>query len=225
MSTSAAAAPSLRGYPAEHADLDVAVPPLSYNPSAWRRRIPICLLAFAAFLIAGYLSLYQWRLVGDVWDPLFGDQSNRVLDSEVAKRLYHLLGIHDAALGAMVYLGDAVFGLAGSTRRWQYQPWLVIVFGLFVFPPGIAGTILVILQATVVGNWCLLCIITAVISLTLIYLAYGELSVTLRYLYRVWHETRSKAELWAAVWGHPREVSDQVAVQMLAGSDVATEAA
>jgi hypothetical protein len=27
--------------------------------------------------------------------------------------------IPDAALGAIAYLGDLVFGLAGSTRRWQ----------------------------------------------------------------------------------------------------------
>ena len=27
------------------------------------------------------------------------------------------------------HLGDAVLGLAGSTRRWQYRPWMVILFG------------------------------------------------------------------------------------------------
>ena len=41
-------AATLRGYPASLQALDVAVAPWSYNPSAWRQRIPICLLACVA---------------------------------------------------------------------------------------------------------------------------------------------------------------------------------
>ena len=138
-------AASVRRNPHGRSSLDVAVKPWTYNPSSWRQRIPICLLACVAFLIATHLSLYQWRLIDTVWDPIFGDQSKRVLDSEVAGVMHLWLGIPDAALGALAYLGDAIFGLAGSTRRWQYRPWLVILFGLDVIPLGLVSAILVFL--------------------------------------------------------------------------------
>lgn len=103
--------------------------PWSYNPSAWSERIPICVIALLGFAIAGYMALYQWRWIGGVWDPVFGAQSTQVLDSDVSHAMRRWFGIPDAALGALAYLGDAIFGLAGSTRRWQYRPWLVVIFG------------------------------------------------------------------------------------------------
>lgn len=98
-------------------DLNVAAPPWDYNPSSWRQHIPICLLAGVAFLIAAYMALYQWRLIGDVWDPIFGAQSKQVLNSDVSEQMRQWIGVPDAALGAIAYLGDLIFGLAGSTRR------------------------------------------------------------------------------------------------------------
>ncbi|MGH8009271.1 MAG: vitamin K epoxide reductase family protein, partial [Candidatus Binatia bacterium] len=124
-------------------DLNVNAPPWDYNPSAWRARVPICLLAGVAFLISTYMALYQWRLIGDVWDPIFGEQTRRVLDSDVSERMRQWLRIPDAALGALAYLGDVIFGLAGSTRRWQYRPWMVLLFGLDVIPLGIVSAVLV----------------------------------------------------------------------------------
>ncbi|TWT29290.1 hypothetical protein [Blastopirellula retiformator] len=64
------------------------------------------------------MRLYQWRLIDDVWDPAFGEQSRKVLDSDVAKTMHLWIGVPDAILGAIAYLGNAIFGLAGSTRRW-----------------------------------------------------------------------------------------------------------
>jgi uncharacterized membrane protein len=185
------------------ANWDVAVKPWSYNPSSWRQRIPICLLACVAFLIATHLALYQWRLIDSVWDPVFGAESARVLDSEVAGMMHGWFGIPDAALGALAYLGDAIFGLAGSTRRWQYRPWLVILFGIDVIPLGLVSAILVLCQAFVVGHWCFLCLITAVISLALVYLSYDEVYSSLKYLYLIWKRTRSWRSVWNATWGRP----------------------
>ncbi|REK17561.1 MAG: vitamin K epoxide reductase [Planctomycetota bacterium] len=199
----------------EHARLNVTAPPWSYNPSAWRQRIPICLLALVAFVIAAYMALYQWRLIDNVWDPVFGKQSKRVLDSDLAKWMHHLFGVSDAALGALAYLGDAIFGLAGSTRRWQYRPWLVILFGIDVIPLGIVSAVLVFCQATIVGNWCFLCIVTAVISLVLVYMAYDEVWSSLKYLYRVWKATRSSRIVWNALWGFPRRETELVASDMI----------
>jgi uncharacterized membrane protein len=190
-------------------DWDVAAPPWKYNPSSWRQRIPICVLAGVAFLMSAYMALYQWRLIGSVWDPVFGQQTAQVLDSDVSHSMQRWFGIPDAALGAIAYLGDVIFGLAGSTRRWQYRPWLVILFGLDVIPLGGVSAILVILQATVVGQWCFLCLVTAAISLLLIWLAYDEVWSSLLFLRRVWRRTHDSTILWKTFWGqHTREAQE-----------------
>ena len=108
-----------RGWP----DFEVHPPPFHRNPSAWSQRVPIGILAGVAFLLATWMALYQWRLVGWVWDPVFGDQTHSVLDSEESDRMRWWFGVPDAAFGAFAYLGDLVFGMAGSTRRWQYRRW------------------------------------------------------------------------------------------------------
>jgi uncharacterized membrane protein len=193
-------------------DLDVAAPPWKHNPSSWRQRIPICLLAGVAFLIASYMALYQWRMIGSVWDPVFGQQTRDVLDSEVSERMRFWFRIPDAALGAFAYLGDFVFGLAGSTRRWQYRPWLVLLFGLDVIPLGIVSAVLVVMQGTVVGAWCFLCLITAVISLILVAMSYDEVWSSLIYLGRVWRKTRNARVLWNVFWGRASRAADDVAL-------------
>jgi uncharacterized membrane protein len=197
-------------------DLNAAVAPWTYNPSAWGQRVPICILAGVATLISTYLALYQWRLIGSVWDPVFGEGTQNVLDSTVAQTMDRWIGIPDAALGAFAYLGDAVLGLAGSTRRWQYRPWMVILFGIDVIPLGVVSGILVILQGTVVGAWCFLCLVTAVISLILAYWAYDEVLVSLKYLWRVWRKSRAVSELWCAFAGIPTEITRQAGREMVA---------
>ena len=193
-------------------DLDAIAPPWDYNPSSWRQRIPICVLAGVAFLISSYMALYQWRLIGSVWDPIFGEQTARVLDSDVSHSMQRWFGIPDAALGAIAYLGDVIFGLAGSTRRWQYRPWLVVLFGLDVIPLGGVSAVLVILQATVVGHWCFLCLVTAAISLLLIYWAYDEVWSSLLYLRRVWKRTGNATVVWKVFWGDYSREADEVAL-------------
>jgi uncharacterized membrane protein len=193
-------------------DLNVNAPPWKHNPSSWSQRIPICILAGVAFLIAAYMALYQWRLVGSVWDPVFGEQTRHVLDSEVSEQMRRWFRIPDAGLGALAYLGDLIFGLAGSTRRWQYRPWLVLLFGLDVIPLGIVSAVLVVMQGTVVGAWCFLCLVTAVISLILVGLAYYEVWSTLLYLKRVWRKTRSRRTLWNVFWGRASRDADSVAL-------------
>lgn len=199
--------------PSEDPRLNVNAPPWDYNPSAWRQRVPICILAGVAFVISTYMALYQWRLIDSVWDPVFGEQSQKVLDSNVSEKMRRWFRVPDAAFGALAYLGDLIFGLAGSTRRWQYRPWLVLLFGLDVIPLGIVSAVLVLLQATVVGNWCFLCLVTAVISLVLVYLAYDEVWSTLKYLHRVWKKTHSKSEMWNVFWGVPSAVGEDVALE------------
>src|SRR5688500_6998966 len=192
-----------------------AIPqPWHHNPSSWRRRATVACLAFGAFLIAVYLALYQWRLIDSVWDPIFGTQSARVLDSEVSETMRRWLRIPDAALGAIAYLSDVVFALAGCTRRWQYRPWLVVLFGLDIIPIGGVSAILVLMQAFVVGSYCFLCLVTAAISLLLIWLAYDEIWSSLVYLHRFWKRTRSPVALWDVFWGRANIDARQVAADM-----------
>ena len=194
------------------ADMNASAPPWDYNPSAWSQRVPLAILAMVAFFIAAYMALYQWKLIPAVWDPVFGEQTRGVLDSDVSERMRHWFGIPDAALGAIAYLSDAVFALAGSTRRWQFRPWLVIIFGLDVIPLGAVSAILVVLQGTVVGQWCFLCLVTAVLSLILIWYAYDEVWSCLLYLRRVWRRTRDARLLWNVFWGRASLEAHEVAL-------------
>jgi hypothetical protein len=204
--------------PATGTYLDVCPPNLDYNPSSWGQRIPICVLAGVAFLIAAYLALYQWRLIDDVWDPIFGAQTRLVLDSETSESMRKWMRMPDAALGAIAYLGDALFGLAGSTRRWQYRPWMVILFGIDVIPLGIVSAVLVVIQGVVIGAWCFLCLVTAVISLVLVLVAYDEVWATMLYLWRVWKRTHDWAVMWKTFWGQPVPEADEVALQKSGGT-------
>ena len=190
--------------------LDVVPRPWGHNPSAWRQRIPICILAMVAFAIAVYMALYQWRLIGSVWDPVFGTQTVRVLDSNVSERMRRWFLIPDAAFGALAYLGDAVFGLAGSTRRWQYRPWLVVIFGIDVIPLGIVSAILVVLQGAVVGSWCFLCLVTAAISLILVVMSVDEVWSCLLYLWRVWRQTQNRRIVWDTFWGRWSPAAERI---------------
>jgi uncharacterized membrane protein len=182
-------------------DLDVHAPPFHHNPSAWSQRLPICVLAGIATVIASYMALFQWGLIASVWDPLFGAGSETVLQSEVARSMDRWLHIPDASFGAWGYLSEVILGLVGSTRRWQYRPWLVLLFGIDVIPLGGVSAILVLCQGVIVGAWCTLCLISAVISFILIGLAYDEVWASLCYLRRVWRQTRDGRLLWRVFWG------------------------
>jgi len=198
-------------------NLNVHAPPWRHNPSSWSQRIPIAVLAMVGFVISTYLALFQWKLVDTVWDPWFGDGSRQVLESELSQQMHRWMLIPDAALGALAYLGDALFGMAGSTRRWQYRPWMVLLFGLDVIPLGIVSAILIMAQGAVVGAWCFLCLVTAVISLVLVPLAFDEVWSTIRYLHRVWKRSRSGKVLWNTFIGRPSRIAEEVALEVRGG--------
>jgi uncharacterized membrane protein len=152
------------------------VPPgWDYNPSTWKQRVPIIVMAGVAFGIAAYLALYQWRLVGDVWEPFFGEGSRVILNSWISE----LFPIPDAALGALSYLVDAVSGIIGGKRRWQTMPWMVILFGIAVGPLGAVSVLLVIFQPVLFDAWCTLCLVTAVLSVLMIGPAMDEVLASL----------------------------------------------
>ena len=169
-------------------------PAWDYNPSAWSQRWPLIFIALVGFVIAMYLGLYQLDVVTSVWEPFFGDGSSRVLNSEISRAL----PIPDALLGAFSYFLDAVTGIIGSTSRWRTKPWIVVLFGIATGPLGLVSVLLVISQPVLVGAWCTLCLVTAVISIVMISPAMDELLASLQYLLRV---KRQGFSLWDAFWG------------------------
>ncbi len=177
-----------------------APPGWSYNPASWPQRIPIIALALLGFAIAAYLSLFQYDLIGSVWEPFFGGGSEKILKSPVSTALERWLGlpISDAALGAFSYLLDAIAGAIGGKGRWRSMPWLVVLFGLLVGPLGGVSVFLVILQPVMFDTYCTLCMVTAVISIAMIGPAMDEVLASLQHLKREQERGRS---VWRAFWG------------------------
>ena len=172
-----------------------AIPPgWDYNPASWSQRLPIVVLAMVGVGVATYLSLYQLEVLGSVWEPFFGEGSERILNS----RISHVLPIPDAALGAFGYLVDAVTGVIGGTKRWKKMPWIVVVFGLAVGPLGVISIMLVVFQPVLLNAWCTLCLASAVISVAMIGPAMDEFLASLQHLRR---EKDAGRSVWRAFWG------------------------
>lgn len=157
-----------------------SVPPgWSFNPSSWPQRIPIIFLAFVCWMISRYLAAYQLGYIDSVWDPFFDQGTVNVLTSDVSKKF----PVPDAGLGAFAYSLEVLSGF-GSERRWRRAPWLVLLFGILTIPLTITSVILIMLQPIVVGSWCSLCLINAVIMLLPLPLAIDEVAASLQYLKR-----------------------------------------
>jgi uncharacterized membrane protein len=170
-------------------------PSWDYNPSSWPQRLPLIFIAFIGFLIALYLGLYQLRVIPTVWEPFFQRGSELVLNSFISKSL----PVPDALLGAFGYVLDVITGVIGGTDRWRRKPWIVILFGIAIGPLGLISVMLVIFQPVLVGAWCTLCIVTAIISVVMISPAMDELLASLQYLQRV---RQNGYSVWKAFWGN-----------------------
>ncbi|HET9948576.1 MAG TPA: vitamin K epoxide reductase family protein [Longimicrobiales bacterium] len=195
-------------------DPERAAPPFEHNPSAWSQRVSIALLALLASAIAAYMGAFRWGWIDSVWDPVFGSGSETVLRSAESEALSGIIGVPDAVLGSWAYLTEVVLAFAGSTRRWQFRPWLVVLFGIDVIPLGIVSAILVVVQGVAVGAWCFLCLVTAVISLGLVALAWDEVWASLRYLREVWRREPGGAALWRTFTGRPTPSAVRVAFEL-----------
>lgn len=170
-----------------------APPGWPYNPSTWDQRLPIAAAAMVGFAIATYLSLYQYGVLSDVYEPFFGDGSRTILDS----RLSSVLPVKDAALGAASYLADAIAGVLYGVHRWRTAPWIVVLFAIAVGPLGIISILLVIAQPVLYGSFCTLCLGSAVISLVMIPPAIDEALASGQELRRV---KNAGGSVWTAFW-------------------------
>jgi uncharacterized membrane protein len=148
------------------------------NPSNWSSRLPVFVLALLGCGIATYLALYQLDVIGPVWEPFFGNGSHKILkESSVA----HLLPIPDAALGAVVYLLEAVSECIGGQNRWRTLPMAVFVTGVLAAALGLTAIGLVLCQVLVFQAYCTLCLASATCSLVIAGLAWPEVAAALRF--------------------------------------------
>jgi hypothetical protein len=190
------------GQPGERRYAGPDIPPgWSYNPSAWEQRAPLIAIAFFGFFLARYLAAYQLGYIESVWDPFFGNGTQKVLESEVSKAFM----ISDAGLGAVSYLIDGLEGFLGGRSRWRTAPWAVIVFTATIVPAGVTSIVLVMLQPISVGAWCTICLTAAAAMLVMVPFAFDELVATTQFLIR--SKKRGDPFLHALIFGGTDEAT------------------
>ncbi len=165
----------------------------TYNPSSWAQRWILIALGFVGLVVSRYLTAYQLGYIDQVWDPFFGPQSAAVLDSAMS----HMWPISDAGLGAFAYTLEFLMGFMGSPKRWRTMPWMVTLYGFLVIPLGAVHILLVISQPILVGAWCTLCLLAAVIMLPMLPLEGDEVVAMGQHLVRA---RRRGASLWRTFW-------------------------
>lgn len=172
----------------------------SYNPSTAAQRAPLIALGLFGFFVSRYMGAYQLGHISYVWDPVFGNGTVQILDSQVSAAF----PVSDAGLGAVAYAIEALMGFMGDKRRWRTMPWMVTFFGIVVIPLGFVQVLLIILQPIAVGTWCTLCLLSAFGMLWMISLTVDEVVAMSQLLKR---RTDDGVSLWHAFWmgGHLSE--------------------
>ncbi len=165
----------------------------SYNPSTWMQRAPILALALFSFFLARYMTAFQLGHITSAWDPIFGEGTVLVLGSDLSKSF----PISDAGLGAFVYLVELLSGFMGDPRRWRTMPWMVALFGLMVVPLGIVSVVLIMLQPIIIGEWCTVCLLSALFMLIMMALSLDEVIAMLQFLVQT---RRAGKSVWRAFW-------------------------
>lgn len=165
----------------------------SYNPASWQQRAPILALALLSFFLARYMTAFQLGHISWVWDPIFGDGTVLVLGSDLSKSF----PISDAGLGAFVYIVELLSGFMGDPRRWRTMPWMVALFGLMVIPLGIVSVVLIMLQPIIIGEWCTVCLLSALFMLIMVALSLDEVIAMLQFLVQT---RRAGKSVWRAFW-------------------------
>lgn len=170
------------------------VPPgWTYNPSSWHQRAPMIVAAFLGWTFCRYLAAFQLGYIDQIWEPFFGEGTVAVLTSEVSKSW----PVSDAGLGATSYTFEFLMAWMGGVTRWRSMPWMVTFFFILVVPLGATSIVLVILQPVVVGHWCSVCLLTALIMLVMIPFTVDEVVAMIQFMKRSVREGKS---LWRTFW-------------------------
>lgn len=187
----------------------------SYNPSSWDQRWIMIVLGFAGWMVSRYLGAWQLGFIDKAWDPFFGGQTEKVLNSSMSRDW----PISDGAMGALAYTFEFLMGWMGGPARWRTMPWMVTFFGILVIPLGLVHIILVMSQPVVVGSWCTLCLLAAAIMLPMLPLEVDEVVAMGQHMVQA---TRNGEPFWRVFWlgGQPvgkNEDKRSPAIVMFAG--------
>jgi hypothetical protein len=126
-----------------------------------------------------------------VWDPFF--DATTVLDLTQP--------VPDALAGVAAYGVELVLLALGGRDRWQRLPWVCLALGAVLSIGAVTSIALIIVQPTVAGGWCTLCLLSAAISLALFCLGIGEARAAWQHVRR---ELARGTALGDAVWGRYR---------------------
>jgi uncharacterized membrane protein len=148
------------------------------NPSSWEKREPLLIMAIVGFLIALYLGLYQLHIFGNVWEPFFGNGTNKILHSSFSRSL----PVPDGLLGAFGYLCDIILVSVGKQNRWRSKPWIVFLYSSIVALMALVSLFLLIMQAFILHSWCTLCLASAALSLLMVLPVYKEFLATFQFV-------------------------------------------
>ncbi len=77
------------------------------------------------------------------------------------------------------------------------MPWMVLMFGVLVVPLGITSIALVVMQPVLVGTWCTLCLLTALLMLVMIPLALDEIWAMVQFMMQA---RRDGKPMWRTFW-------------------------
>lgn len=138
---------------------------INENPSSWEKRKPLLFMAIAGFIIALYLGLYELHFFKNVWEPFFGNGTNKILNSSFSRSL----PVPDGLLGAFGYLCDIILVSAGNQIRWRSKPWIVFLYSFVVALMALVSLFLLIMQAFILHSWCTLCLASAALSLLMVW--------------------------------------------------------
>lgn len=158
------------------------------NPTSFARRMRLTVLAVAGLVVATYLTLYQLHAYDTVWDPFF--DSRTVLDLTKP--------VPDALAGVLAYATELVLLAIGGRDRWRTQPWVCLLLGAVLTMGAVVSIALIVIQPTVAGDWCTLCLVSAGLSLALFALGIDEARAAWHHVARA----RGRGAAWGdAVWG------------------------
>jgi uncharacterized membrane protein len=151
-------------------------------------------LAFLGLVVATYLALYQLRFYEEVWDPFFSART--VLDLTEP--------VPDALFGVAAYAAELVLLVLGGPDRWRSLPWTCLALGFVLVCGALVSIVLIVIQPTVAGAWCTLCLVSAALSLALFVLGFGEARAAWQHVARA---HRRGARWGDAFWGRRPELS------------------
>jgi uncharacterized membrane protein len=102
------------------------------------------------------------------------------------------------------YAAELVLLAVGGRDRWRSLPWACLALGATLITGAVVSLALIVIQPTLAGAWCTLCLLSAALSLALFALGIGEARAAWQ------HVARARAlgtRLGDAVWGRAAHLS------------------